>query len=168
MDDKWHKDMNAIIWGPVPQKLLASYKDKDGYTASIVGQQPEEWQPLPRYGQMWITNPMGEKVKTGFWMNWPEPGWNIPPKEWETMSWNDRANMEVKQQATAYEPLKVDFLHHKKYNEKDDKEVDTQKQHYYISKKYHNHQPMTQDEIDYMKRFIRDEFHPALQSLLTK
>ena len=47
-------------------------------------------------------------------MNWPEEEWNISPKNWGKMSWEDRAKLEVEQQATKYNSLKDNFVFHKK------------------------------------------------------
>lgn len=100
---------------PEPQKgkELASFKDNDGYTIEIVwGTPPEKESAMGnrRYGTMFITSPEGKKVQAGYWMNWPEKEWDIVKPRWENMSWEKRAEMEVKQQATKYASLKDQFL----------------------------------------------------------
>lgn len=96
-----------------PSGTLASYTDQDGYTVRIdCVDDPIERnrKKLPRYGTMIVTSPDGISIKTLRWMNWPEDTWNISDAEWEALSWKDRATLEVKQQATAYDPLRVQFI----------------------------------------------------------
>lgn len=99
--------------GPVPpRKTLAAYTDKEGYTIRIVGQTPkgeESAMGQTRFGTMSITSPEGKMKKGGYWMAWPEKSWNISDKEWKKMTWEDKAALEVKQQATAYKPLSFQF-----------------------------------------------------------
>lgn len=102
--------MNQIIKFPhgeyPPEGTLASYTDQDGYTVRIdaltdrttfVGQY--------RRGTMFITDPSGNTVQGLYWMNWPEDEWNYSEAEWVELTWQERAALEVKQQATAYRPL---------------------------------------------------------------
>ena len=120
MDKKWFREYHSIQWGKVPEKILASVHDGDGYQISIMGRQPSENDPIPNsvYGQMFITNPEGQSVRGGYWMNWPEPEWNISPIEWGKLSWEKRARMEVKQQATSYDSLKNNFQFFLKHRDK--------------------------------------------------
>jgi hypothetical protein len=101
--------------GPMPpRKILAAYTDDEGYTVRIVGQTPkgeEQAMGVQRFGSMAITNPAGKMKKTGYFMNWPEKSYNVTDKEWKKLSWEDRAALEVKQQATAYQPLSTQFDH---------------------------------------------------------
>ena len=57
MDAQWCRDFNAIDFGPVPKKVLASYTDEEGYTVIIVGKTPGKSDLLPRYGQEYIISP---------------------------------------------------------------------------------------------------------------
>ena len=109
------------IWQgpPEPHKgeKLASYTDDDGYMIEIIWGTPpgkEEAMGVKRYGTMFIISPKGKKIQAGFWMNWPEKEWDIVKPRWENMSYKDRAKLEVKQQATKYQPLKQQFEFHEK------------------------------------------------------
>jgi hypothetical protein len=99
--------------GPIPpRKILAAYTDKEGYTIRIVGQTPkgeEQAMGAQRFGTMAITNPEGKQKKGGYWMGFPETNWNISDKDWKKMTWEDKAALEVKQQATAYKSLSGQF-----------------------------------------------------------
>jgi hypothetical protein len=100
-----------------PEGLIASYTDDQGYTIHIDGMtDPDELAgevvPLPRYGAMWIIDPDGNRIRSGHWMNWPEEEWNLTKEEWTALSWERRATLEVKQQATAYAPLAQQFTWH--------------------------------------------------------
>ena len=97
---------------PPQGKILASYTDEDGYTISIRGGVPKEKEMAlgqRRYGQYILTSPEGKSVIGGYWMAWPEEEWDIWPTKWDIMSWEQRAAMEAKHQATAYRPLKDQF-----------------------------------------------------------
>ena len=101
-----------------PAGVLASHTDKDGYTIRIesltgTGQEDDEYTGkvvgVPRYGQMYIRSPKGDEVPTGKFMNWPERAFKLTNKQWISLPWKERASLEAKQQATAYEPLKKQF-----------------------------------------------------------
>lgn len=94
-----------------PRSVLAAFTDQDGYTVSIAGQVQGAEDAFGRTGVMRITNPEGKQVRAGYWMGWPEDEWNISDKEWKKLTWEDRAALEVKQQATKYQPLKQQFEH---------------------------------------------------------
>lgn len=94
---------------PPKGKILAAYTDDNGYTIRIVGGAGPAGGFRPRTGLMSITSPDGERRRAGFWMGWPEDEWKVSSKSWRRMSWEDKAAMEVKHQATAYAGLKSDF-----------------------------------------------------------
>ena len=97
---------------PPQGEILASYTDDDGYTVSIrggVAAGKEIALGQRRYGQFIITSPKGKSVNAGFWMAWPEDEWWISKPMWEGMSWQQRAEIEVKHQATAYKSLADQF-----------------------------------------------------------
>jgi len=100
-----------------PSGKIASYTDRQSYTVHIDGMtDPDELAgrvvSLPRYGAMWITDPEGNTIRSGYWMNWPEDEWNLSEQAWAELSWEQRATLEVKQQATAYRPLENQFTWH--------------------------------------------------------
>lgn len=96
-------------------KLLASYTDDAGYTITITGGvKPNDGYTtatgfMQRYGTMHIISPSGRKVKAGYWMDWPEKEWHITDRKYNKMTWEERAALEVKQQATAYDSLRSQF-----------------------------------------------------------
>lgn len=105
---------------PEHGKTLASYTDEDGYSIIIKGGVPkgqEFWEgdhkhQTRRYGQMFIISPKGKTIKAGYWMDWPEEEWKISHTKYYNLSWEDRAALEVKQQATAYASLSHSFEFH--------------------------------------------------------
>jgi len=96
-------------------KVLASYTDEDGYKVSIVGGVPKNFTaPFKRpglkpSGVLFIMSPNGEIVWTGYFMNWVEPEYGLTDEQWNNLSWKKRAELEVKQQATAYKKLSDQF-----------------------------------------------------------
>ncbi len=105
------EDQTAITRYP-PPGTLASYTDADGYTSRIdTLPRAESWKPViySRVGRKYIIDPQGNEVAGGYWMNSPELVWGISEAQWKKMSWQDRAALEVKEQATAYAPLKSQF-----------------------------------------------------------
>ena len=116
--------------------LNARYKDKDRYTVSVVAYpKSKRLKGTGIQGFITITSPTGEMVDSGFWMDYPEKGWKYKNKDltkdyadhWkegteEQSIWRSevpiqkRLDMEAKQQATAYKPLKQQFLNKKQKN----------------------------------------------------
>lgn len=80
-----------------------------------------------RAGTIYISNPSGELVKGGYWMDYPEKGWKhngvdllkdfdrrFSTKGWKKAAWyqipiQKRLEIEAKWQATMYAPLSVQF-----------------------------------------------------------
>ena len=97
---------------PPKGKILAAYTDDEGYTIRIVGGTPggqEHGMGVPRFGTMYVTSPKGRTLQAGYFMNWTEKNYKLTQKEWEKLSWEDRAALEVKQQATRYASLSNEF-----------------------------------------------------------
>ena len=97
---------------------LASYTDEDGYTVSIEWGVPvgsHESMGNRRYGTMYLTDPAGKKIRSGYWMNWPEKEWNLSSEKWKQLSLKQRAAIEVKQQATKYASLEDQFESRKRH-----------------------------------------------------
>lgn len=102
--------------------LLASSTDKDGYIIGIYDYVDKQFDgyypgarnyanyPLKRNGTMLITDPNGESVVGGYWMDFPEREWKIKnPKQWFSIPRNQRAQMEADWQLYHYKPLKEQF-----------------------------------------------------------
>jgi len=102
--------------GKLPPKgtQLAAYTDPEGYTITLIGgtrKGEETAMGVIRYGTMKIVAPGGPSVgvKAGYFMNFPEESWNISEKQWKGMSWEHKAGMQVRHQATAYNSLKQQY-----------------------------------------------------------
>ena len=143
-----------------PSGILASYTDNDGYTVSIEGM-PNDPTDCGRCGQIYISN--GKvKIPAGYWMNYPEKSWNISPRKNSDMSWVDRAKLEVKQQATAYKPLKDQFI---ALQTRDRSEDDEHEQKMIEIRKLNTQQPLTATEAAILKPMVRSEFHYKIDQL---
>lgn len=107
--------------GPLPPKgkVLATYTDADGYTVMIRGGMSAR-ETLPydafaregfgRKGRILIIAPDGRWHRSMFFMGYPETTWARSVKrKYGRMSWEEKAALEVTQQATKYEPLKTQF-----------------------------------------------------------
>lgn len=104
---------------------IGRFTDSEGYTAEIVPYQKEQG------GKTFIIAPDGEKIEDGGWMDLPEAGWTHNGVDlykdhrskrragkrsvWEQLPLIDRLNMEAKQQATAYDPLSIQFKRRKEW-----------------------------------------------------
>lgn len=112
----------------ISDDLHASYTDKDGYTVHVYARQPGEilgndGHDDKRAGRIEIEDPSGVRVKGGYWMDYPEhhwPEWTDWEKHWEAGTESEadwyklpikvRLAREAEQQATAYKPLKQQWL----------------------------------------------------------
>lgn len=118
----------------------AKYTDNDGYTSEVVPAKPyaklanEDGRHAGRRsGVMFIHHPNGEKVRAGYWMDYPEPGWkhnnvnllqdyqkHAIKNEHDKSYWRKyiplehRVALEAHHQATAYDSLKNQFAYRKK------------------------------------------------------
>ncbi len=146
-----------IISPKPPRGVLASYTDRDGYTISIVGiPSPDVGDTPVRFGRMYISDGK-TTVKTGYWMNYPERAWNIPERQWQHMSWVDRAAMEAKQQATAYKPLKDQFAF---WIARQDSQKEGMPQ--LAARKWKTGQNLSPSEANILKAMTRSEFHQQI------
>jgi hypothetical protein len=117
---------------PPKGKVLAEYTDEDGYTSRIVGgvaKGQEFGIGLRRYATIYIVAPDGEKVRAGYFMNWPDESYDLTEEAWGKLSWEKRAAMETRKQATAYRPLREQFKSRKELGDSyvEDKEWDETK-----------------------------------------
>jgi len=95
-----------------PKKLLASFTDPVGYTVRIVGgvkKGQETAMGVRRYGTIRIYDPAGNNVRSGYFMGWPEPHWNMSLKHYNRLPWERKALLEVMEQATRYKSLREQF-----------------------------------------------------------
>jgi hypothetical protein len=138
---------------------LASYTDQDGYTVSIVGL-PDDPSGFGRFGQEYISDGK-TNLAVGYWMNYPERAWNISERQWRRMSWAERAAMEVKQQATAYKPLKDQFA---MWATRQDSPEDIR---LVIARKWNTGQNLTPSEANTFKGMMRSEFHQKIDQRTT-
>lgn len=159
----WIRLVEGLASPQPPTGVLASYTDQDGYTVSIVGM-PDDPTGAGRCGKMYISDGK-TTVSAGYWMNYPEKAWNIPLRKWRGMSWQDRAAMEAKQQATAYKPLKDQFAvrTHNDYEaimqDSDNKRM--------IANKWKNGQNFTPSEAIICKTMLRPEVHRQVDQRTT-
>jgi len=117
----------TVILGP----LLAEHEPADGWWVSIHDGAPQHdgryvvgqlcrlaavarsylncnaW--TGRQGTTVITSPSGDRVVSGYWMDWPETEWGLFWLRYRAMERNQRAALEVYQQATAYSPIPFQF-----------------------------------------------------------
>jgi hypothetical protein len=104
-----------------------SYTDTDGYTV-IIKAYAMESRGTDRHGDVLIRHPDGTTVQAGYWMDYPEKNWMLGKidliKDYRNHKKNRtehasiyrtkipierRLRLEAYWQATAYEPLKVQF-----------------------------------------------------------
>jgi hypothetical protein len=117
---------------PPKGKVLAEYTDEDGYTSRIVGgvaKGQEFGIGLRRYATIYIVAPDGDKVRAGYFMNWPDESYGLTEEAWGKLSWEKRATLETRKQATAYRPLREQFKSRKELGDSyvEDKEWDETK-----------------------------------------
>ena|ERR1035441_10695792 len=87
---------------PPKGKILAAFTDKDGYTIRIYGGTRPLESGMGRRGRIAITNPAGKSVRAGFFMGWTEKEFHLTSKEYNKLSWEEKAALEVKLQASKW------------------------------------------------------------------
>ena len=157
-----YREITEAVSPQPPTGVLASYTDQDGYTASIVGM-PDDPTGNGRCGRELISDG-NTTVKAGYWMNCPEEEWNIPERQWQRMSWPDRAAMEVKQQAIAYKPLKDQFAF---WATRQDDHIDRPDSPQAIARKWDTGQNLTPSEAKILKNMMRSGFHQEIDQRTT-
>ena len=89
--------------------ILARRTDSRGYTITITDYVDEQSSAVVRCGKHWITDPGGETVKAGYWMDWAES--DMDQSKYATMSRPDRAALECWNQVERYKGLASNFEH---------------------------------------------------------
>jgi hypothetical protein len=115
-------------------RILASYKDRAGYTIEMeayIDTNPHSVRyqgidknflahphmfPLGlnrRVGRMFITNPLGERLQHKYWLGRTEKEWKMSSRAFRSRGVRGQAKLELTQQATAYLPLSEQWLFQK-------------------------------------------------------
>jgi hypothetical protein len=99
------------------------YVDKEGYKVEVLPRKPgqvlrfQDETPAQvkgndpaRMGEIQITDPKGQRARSGFWMDYWEPMHGVSKDAYLKLPVNERAALEAMVQGTQYAPLREQFL----------------------------------------------------------